>query len=74
MTELNNKLFCEKCGTMTTHTRVELEPRKAQPDSSIFQRATIILSNSMDLMLGSAYHQCDRCGATYGHSESFGGF
>ncbi|USH05288.1 hypothetical protein K6Q96_18935 [Grimontia kaedaensis] len=73
MAEQENKLYCSDCGKMTAHTLVQLEPRKAEPDATLFQRATIVLSNSVDLMLGSSYHQCDCCGSTFGHTDSIGG-
>ncbi|MEZ8140925.1 hypothetical protein A1OO_15735 [Enterovibrio norvegicus FF-33] len=73
MAEQNDTLYCEDCGQVTLHMHIQLEPRKISPDSTFFQRATIVLSNSMDLMLGSAYEQCTCCGSTFGYTDSIGG-
>ncbi|MBV7298393.1 hypothetical protein [Enterovibrio paralichthyis] len=69
MADRENKLFCDECGEITPHTLIELKPQQAAVDATLFQRATIVLSNSLDMMLGSSYQQCCRCGATFGHSD-----
>lgn len=73
MAEQGHPLFCSDCGKTTAHTLVQLTPRKANPDATLFQRATIMLSNSIDFVLGSTYQQCDQCGSTFGHTDYIGG-
>ncbi|MEI8610594.1 hypothetical protein L4D15_03190 [Enterovibrio norvegicus] len=74
MADQENKLFCNECACMTSHQRIDLEPLKADANSTFFHRATIVISNSIDVMLGSSYQQCDHCGSTFGYPESGGGF